>query len=1370
MTQYTEFKSHLSKNDQLISRKGRMFLMTFISLFLFSINVMGQTTPVTFSFTLSAASKTSAGVYNSSGKLIRTLWSGVSYSAGTFSSVWDKKDEQGNVLTGLDFTIKVVSNNVTYEWDGVVGNTSTSKTGNSKIRHLRSVCDLSIASGKGFYCTGFVEGNSSANMFSLTSIQTKTEVTPAQNGDINLELNYNCTDGNYVYWSGFDAYGSNSFTYATKVSDASEVLFSSGSSASTTYGRTYPKAIDILSGKSSNPSGIAVQKTGNYLFISHAGLNKIHIFNKSTGASVGTFSITSPGDVATDDNNNLWVITGTSVSKYTVSNAGALTYSSAITGFGNPISLSGYDTLMAILDAGSSQIKTYSTKNNKLAWTLGQANGYASSAEVKNDKFYFWDNNMNEVKGFVSFGTDGSIWVGDAGNNRIQHFSASRTYLENIMYMPMSYSSSVNITDPTRVFSDFLEFKVDYSKTLGGTNGSWILVNNWKPGLNSNYYKSNSDTREVFKNCVTLSNGKTYGTILYTDPNTEIRYPEVVELVSGGKLRLTGIRLGQFSNNTIDADGTLRYFSNNTWYERTLTGFTNTGNPIWANAASVGTAPGDNDSPVKGSISNPEKTSSNMLILFDKSYSHEGYHLAAVKKGESTYAWKASPSTTRTYTGAFPTDGKFDVGNGVEYAGGQVFASDRNIFWNYIGEFWKNSQTNKWNHYYDNGLFISQFGITTPDAEKMDGINSPRMAAGNAFSGGMVKVGNDYYIYHCDESVHGGVHRWKISNLSSIAEQVINLGSNNTPTVAEIDIKGNSVSISKGSTSISSNNNTDFGTVDTGKNVTKTYVIENSGTAALSITGITISGTNASDFSIVSQPSFPLSIAVSSSYTLTVKFAPKVSGSKSAKITVVNTDIDEASYDFAIGGTSQTITGVPVIQVSGNGKGIVDGDMDPTVDDNTDFGSINVGGSINKTFIIYNTGYAALSVSKINITGTDASMFNLVNPPSFPLSIAASGSYTFTVQFKPTDADIKYAGIEILSDDSKIPTYDFVIVGFANSQSNPTIVVKGGGVQIADGDNTPSTSDNTDFGSINVGGSINKTFIIYNTGTAALNVSKINITGTDAAMFKLVNPPTFPLNIAASGSYTITVQFKPTLEDIKYAGIEILSDDSKTSAYDFVIVGFANPQAKPKIVIKGGGIEITDGDITPSTSDNTDFGSIIKGQSTSKTFVISNTGSASLSISSIKIGGTNVSEFTITGSPKLPLILSAGTSYTVTVLFAPAATGIRYANMEVISNDPAIGTYDFNIQGTGTVSSTSKWKTISTSYTAYPNPTSGKFRLSSKRSMTGDFIIFNPLGQNIYSGSLGEEEIDLSGHARGIYMIIINTEEGTEVVRVSLEP
>jgi hypothetical protein len=157
------------------------------------------------------------------------------------------------------------------------------------------------------------------------------------------------------------------------------------------------------------------------------------------------------------------------------------------------------------------------------------------------------------------------------------------------------------------------------------------------------------------------------------------------------------------------------------------------------------------------------------LIVFDANSYDSGFHLAVLKNNR--FVWKASRGTFRNYSGEFPEDGSFDVGNSVAYPGNVAVSLDNNIIWGYHGEFWKNAQTNKFNHYNDDGLMIGQFGVTAWDPG-VKGVKSAPGMAGNVFSLNLVKFGNDYYLYHNDEGQHSAVHRWKISNTASIKETI----------------------------------------------------------------------------------------------------------------------------------------------------------------------------------------------------------------------------------------------------------------------------------------------------------------------------------------------------------------------------------------------------------------------------------------------------------------------------------------------------------------------------------------------------------------------------------------------------------------------
>ncbi|TDE53809.1 LamG-like jellyroll fold domain-containing protein [Flavobacterium sp. GT3P67] len=123
-----------------------------------------------------------------------------------------------------------------------------------------------------------------------------------------------------------------------------------------------------------------------------------------------------------------------------------------------------------------------------------------------------------------------------------------------------------------------------------------------------------------------------------------------------------------------------------------------------------------------------------------------------------------------------------------------------------------------------------------------------------------------------------------------------------TVNLPEINILGNAVSIIDGDAIPSPTDWTDFGSMETSTGIiTKTYTIQNTGTSPLSIGVLTISGTNAGDFTVTTSPS--TSIAAGGSSTFSVSFNPNTLGLKTAAISIVNGDTNENPYDFSIQGT-----------------------------------------------------------------------------------------------------------------------------------------------------------------------------------------------------------------------------------------------------------------------------------------------------------------------------------------------------------------------------------------------------------------------------------------------------------------------------------
>ncbi|WP_158546236.1 FlgD immunoglobulin-like domain containing protein [Adhaeribacter pallidiroseus] len=577
-----------------------------------------------FTFTLSNSARVSAGVYITDGTLIKTLWSGIFYKAGTHTGTWDGTDDQGRRVADANYTIRVLSNNVTYTWEGVIGNTSDSLTGSKVLRSLQGIAGMAISGNTAYIATHYNEGSPAQLKIHLNNPQIRQPLFLDHTGT-GQNTTFVATDDNKVYWAGFDPFQpTRSFVWASQVSNDAEVKFAKGQTQSTTWGRTYSSAISAVDALGSVPTGLAVQKKGSFLFVSRKKLNKLYVLHKINGALIKTLTITDVGLLAVDNTDRLWVQTGGKLTKYKVNSIGTLSRTGvSVSGLADPqgLAASHNGALVVVADGGNSQqLKAFSNVTGAAAWTYGQAGGYATNATVNNSKFYFNDPSQNVAGSFIAFQSNNSFWVGDTGNRRAQHYSANRNYIKRIMYLPGFYSCTVDKNNPSRVFANYLEFKVDYSKPLAATNGSWQLTKNWGYFLKNTL--SNVDNKSLInlQFVHTLKNNRTYGFL----PTPKNKY-QIVELVPGARIRFTGIELDR--SYQLYADGSLRKISGETkensiltWSKKILMGFDTTKNPIWGIEKTIASSPPiTSEDPVVGGhvVRTGETTSSGIVVAFD---------------------------------------------------------------------------------------------------------------------------------------------------------------------------------------------------------------------------------------------------------------------------------------------------------------------------------------------------------------------------------------------------------------------------------------------------------------------------------------------------------------------------------------------------------------------------------------------------------------------------------------------------------------------------------------------------------------------------------------------------------------------------------
>ncbi|WP_187658653.1 beta strand repeat-containing protein, partial [Flavobacterium macrobrachii] len=510
------------------------------------------------------------------------------------------------------------------------------------------------------------------------------------------------------------------------------------------------------------------------------------------------------------------------------------------------------------------------------------------------------------------------------------------------------------------------------------------------------------------------------------------------------------------------------------------------------------------------------------------------------------------------------------------------------------------------------------------------------------------------------------------NNDSNEGTYTFNVTANSTPTAPEINIISNGNNIIDGSNTYSTTNNTEFGETYLGITTSRTFTIQNTGSANLTISNTTITGANASQFDITTFPSATIAPGASSNFVIRYN-AAAIGSNIAVQVNVISNDSDEATYNFNIRGT--TIN--PEIDVLGNGVSIINGDTTPTTADWTNFGEIDTTtGTITRTFSITNQGTTNLIISNPTISGTHAADFTVTTNPS-STTFAAGVTRTFVVTFNPSASGNRNAIVNITNNDSNENPYTFHINGFG---SNSEINLTGNSTSIVDGDTTPSITDGTDFGNTDITFETKtQTFVIQNTGTTNLNIDNPTITGTHAADFAVTTNPS-TLSIAPGSSTSFVVTFNPSATSTRSATINIVNNDGNENPYNFNIRGNGTDT---EMDVQGNTISIANGDATPSLTDHTDFGSTdINTGTLTRTFTIANFGTTSMTISNPTISGTNASDFTVTTNPS-GTTFNGGSSRTFTITFNPSASGTRTALVTINNNDFNENPYTFAIQGFG---------------------------------------------------------------------------------------
>jgi len=398
-------------------------------------------------------------------------------------------------------------------------------------------------------------------------------------------------------------------------------------------------------------------------------------------------------------------------------------------------------------------------------------------------------------------------------------------------------------------------------------------------------------------------------------------------------------------------------------------------------------------------------------------------------------------------------------------------------------------------------------------------------------------------------------------------------------------------------------------------------VLTNTGNASLTLTSISVTGANPSDFAQTNTCGS--SLAANGTCAINVTFTPAAPGTRTAAVTIAD-----------------SATGSPQgVSLTGTGSGPVVGLSLSSLT----FGSQSIGvASPAQTVTLSNLGNASLSITSIIATGADPGDFSVTN--TCGSSVAAGGNCAISVTFTPAAAGTRTAAVSI-SD---------------NAAGSPQAVgLTGAGLS---GQISLSPSSLT-FTSQNVGTtSAGQTVTLSNTGNASLTITSISITGANAGDFFETN--NCGSSLAQGTNCAIQVTFTPTAPLTRTASIGIA--DNLTGS----------PQT---VSLTGTGA----GPMASATPSSLVFGNqAVNSKSSSQTVTLTNSGNASLTITGISITGANGADFSQTNT--CGSAVAAGGGCSIAVTFTPSASGTRTASLSIADNATAGSPQAVSLTGTGT--------------------------------------------------------------------------------------
>jgi 6-phosphogluconolactonase (cycloisomerase 2 family) len=236
---------------------------------------------------------------------------------------------------------------------------------------------------------------------------------------------------------------------------------------------------------------------------------------------------------------------------------------------------------------------------------------------------------------------------------------------------------------------------------------------------------------------------------------------------------------------------------------------------------------------------------------------------------------------------------------------------------------------------------------------------------------------------------------------------------------------------------------------------------------------------------------------------------------------------------------------------------------------------------------------------------------------------------------------------------------------FGGTTAQGAVAISGALTQAISGPVAAIFPASENFGSVTVGHSSNSKLVtLTNTGGQGLSLTSISITGANPTNFVATPNCSLPTVLAPNATCTVSIVFSPTDVGTRQANL-VAADNAPGSPQSIPLTG-TGVSALPAVTLSPGSLTFpatTQGNTSPAQS-----------------ITLTNSGAATLHISSVLPGGSNPADFQVSNacSGAYPIASTCN----ITVTFSPLGAGQRTANL-TISDDAPDSPQSVQLTGTG---------------------------------------------------------------------------------------